>query len=122
MSDVKITSVEKTKDPKRVEAGKKLGAISKQAKEKKAQKHTEDIGIDKSEFPTFDTALTAAAVITGIVGIAMYYKSSSPKESPKEDHTVVQAKQAKQATPVRRELDTLDYKKKKVLHYTINEF
>ena len=33
----KITSVEKTKDPRRVEAGRKRSAISKQAKEKKAQ-------------------------------------------------------------------------------------
>ena len=32
----KITSVVKTKDPRRVEAGKRLGMISKQAKEKKA--------------------------------------------------------------------------------------
>ena len=33
--DGKITSVVKTKDPRRVEAGKRLGMISKQAKEKK---------------------------------------------------------------------------------------
>ena len=31
----KITSVVKTKDPRRVEAGKRLGMISKQAKERK---------------------------------------------------------------------------------------
>ena len=31
----KITSAVKTKDPRRVEAGKRLGMISKQAKEKK---------------------------------------------------------------------------------------
>ena len=34
----KITSVEKTKDPRRVEAGKRLAMISKQAKERKARK------------------------------------------------------------------------------------
>ena len=33
----KITSAVKTKDPRRVEAGKRLGMISKQAKEKKAR-------------------------------------------------------------------------------------
>ena len=34
--ETKITAVEKTKDPKKVEAGKKLVAMSKQAKEKKS--------------------------------------------------------------------------------------
>ena len=38
--EAKITSVEKVKDPKKVEAGKKLGAMSRQAKEKK-QHHRE---------------------------------------------------------------------------------
>ena len=37
MEEPKITSVEKPKNPKRVEAGKRLGAISRQAKEKKAK-------------------------------------------------------------------------------------
>ena len=37
----KITSVVKTKDPRRVEAGKRLGMISKQAKEKKALRERE---------------------------------------------------------------------------------
>ena len=37
----KITSVEKVKDPRRVEAGKRLGMISKQAKERKALRERE---------------------------------------------------------------------------------
>ena len=37
----KITSVVKTKDPRRVEAGKRLGMISKQAKERKALRERE---------------------------------------------------------------------------------
>ena len=37
----KITNVEKTKDPRRVEAGKRLGMISKQAKERKARERSE---------------------------------------------------------------------------------
>ena len=103
---VKITSVEKTKDPRRVEAGKKLGAISRQAKEKKAQRHAEEgsyVGVDKSEFSTL-AAVFAAAAVTGV--IVIQYKSSSSKEfskeSPKEDHTVVQA------IPSKRKLDSFD--------------
>ena len=41
MSDLKITSSEKTKNPKRVEQGKRLAAISKEAKERKKQRQLE---------------------------------------------------------------------------------
>ena len=77
---VKITSVEKTKDPRRVEAGKKLRAISRQAKERKV------LGVDRSEFSTLAAVFAAAAVIGAI---AIQYRSLS-KEPSKEDHTVVQ--------------------------------
>ena len=92
--DVKITSVEKTKDPRRVEADKKLGAISRQAKERKAQKQVEEakegsyVGVDKSEFSTLAAVFAAAAVIGVIVINYRSPSKESSKESPKEDHTV----------------------------------
>ena len=110
--ETKITSVEKAKDPRRVEAGKKLGAISRQAKEKKMHEKK----VEEFELPTFDSS-TIAVGIAGVVGMVVYYgyygryKSSSPKE----DHTVVQADREDreeparpETTPLRRELDTLD--------------
>ena len=80
--DVKITSVEKTKDPRRVEADKKLGAISRQAKEGSY------VGVDKSEFSTLAAVFAAAAVIGVIVINYRSPSKESSKESPKEDHTV----------------------------------
>ena len=41
MSDLKITSSEKTKNPKRVEQGKRLAAISREAKERKKLRQLE---------------------------------------------------------------------------------
>ena len=130
-NDTKITSVEKSKDPRRVEAGKKLGAISRQAKEKKAS----GAGKVEAEFgvPTFDP-FTAIGIV-GVVGMVAYYGYCgcyrSSKESPKESQ-VVQAKQAnredceaqvvrespeKRKSPARKELDTLDF-----FFLSINEF
>ena len=108
---VKITSFEKTKDPRRVEAGKKLGAISKQAKEKKAQRHVEEDmqkSVDKpcGEFSSLAAVLAGAVVIGAIV---LHYKSSSKepsKEPSKEDHTV-QVTILKNPIP-KRKLDSLD--------------
>ena len=112
--DIKITRVEKAKDPRRVEAGKKLGAISRQAKEKKMHEKK----VEEFELPTFDSS-TIAVGIAGVVGMVVYLyhkSSSSSKESPnedREDHLVVREDReepAKQVSkvPARKELDTLD--------------
>ena len=113
VKDDKITSVEKTKNPKRVEAGKKLGAISRQAKEaKEAKGASEASAASGVVIPTFDP-LTAVGVV-GVIGMIVYYgynnSKESPKESPKEENQaesvtpqVVVAKPAK-----RKELDSLD--------------
>ena len=45
----KITSAVKTKDPRRVEAGKRLGMISKQAKEKKLAQMRESDQLNKTK-------------------------------------------------------------------------
>ena len=105
---VKITSVEKTKDPRRVEAGKKLGAISRQAKERKAsearqtQKQVEEakegsyIGVDKSEFSTLAAVFAAAAVI-GV--IAIQYRSISKERCKGDNLQGVQGEQSETGNP-----------------------
>ena len=112
--DIKITSAEKVKDPRRVEAGKKLGAISKQAKEKKASGNG-SIHEVESEFkiPSFDP-LTAIGVV-GVVGMVVYYgycKHSKDHENPASEAEAVpaQAAPASEAKPkpVLKQLDTLD--------------
>ena len=98
-NEVKITSVEKAKDPKSVEAGKKLGAMSKQAKEKKAASQKIDIEED-------------FVGVVGVVGVVVYYKYFSKGVVVNESKvpSPEQAKQAEQAepTPKRKELDSLD--------------
>ena len=107
VNEVKITSVEKTKDPKKVEAGKKLGAMSRQAKEKKASQKV-DIN-EESQIPPIDPSINPLAVVgvVGVVGAIVYYKYFSVKsEKPKsEDPTPETSKQEK---PKQRELDSLD--------------
>ena len=113
VNEVKITSVEKAKDPKRVEAGKKLGAMSRQAKEKKASQKI-DIG-DEFQIPSFDPSINPLAVVgvVGVVGAIVYYKYFNNKDVVVVDKSVeptpvTQEEQAEQAKPKRRGLDTLD--------------
>ena len=76
MSDVKITSAEKVKDPRRVEAGKKFGAISRQAKEAKRSSENGSVREVESEFQISNLAnvdpLTAIGVV-GVIGVVAYY-------------------------------------------------
>ena len=101
MEEVKITSVEKVKDPKRVEAGKKLAAMSKQAKEKKAIDNlSQKMSIDEFQIPSINPL--AVVGVVGVVGMVVYYKyfnTTKPVEL-----TVTPQKEE----PKRRELDTLD--------------
>ena len=113
MEEVKITSVEKVKDPKRVEAGKKLGAMSKQAKEKKAiEKLSQKIDVDEFQIPSIDPL--AVVGVIGVVGAIVYYKYFSNKdavvvvESKSKDPTPVSQEKQRKSEPKRRELDTLD--------------
>ena len=112
MSDVKITSAEKVKDPRRVEAGRKLGAISKQAKEKKASGNG-SVREVKSEFqlPNVDP-LTAIGVV-GVIGVVAYYGYYKNCENPAEPKEAVKsvsepAEPKEDVKPKRKELDTLD--------------
>ena len=107
-AQVKITSVEKAKDPKRVESGKKLGAMSRQAKEKKAAQRIE---IDEFQIPSIDSVNPLAVVgVVGVVGVIVYYKYfRSSKDvvvdkSEKSENPV----SVEQEKPKQRELDSLD--------------
>ena len=112
--DTKITSAEKPKDPKRVEAGKKLGAMSRQAKEKKASVNGEaSVPKDREvEFclPNIDP-LTAVGVV-GVVGMVAYYGYNNFSKKPSKDEPARQPnceepKEAVKPKRVYRELDTL---------------
>ena len=115
---VKITSVTKTKDPKRVEAGKRLAVISREAKQKKANA-TLSRGV--SNTPSSSTDLKEIGLMVSVVGIlvgvvGLYYRFSLNKSevectnnSPDEHsvskahtdvHTIVEKSKTK--------LDTLD--------------
>ena len=122
----KITSVVKTKDPRRVEAGKRLGMISKQAKERKAREQSEAEAKEKNDdwFPPIGSIGSPVVGIgfVGLVGLALYYayvkkyKSASHVKSKEvevasvgtvktEEVEVVSKTKPKR---VYKELDTLD--------------
>ena len=74
----KITSVVKTKDPRRVKAGKRLGMISKQAKERKAREAIasgEQSGNNENEwFPNTSIGSPVVGIgFVGLVGLALYF-------------------------------------------------
>ena len=108
MEEVKITSVEKVKDPKRVEAGKKLAAMSKQAKEKKAiDKLSQKMSIDEFQIPSINPL--AVVGVVGVVGVVVYYKYFNNVDAkPVESTTVTPSPKEEKQKPKRRELDTLD--------------
>ena len=127
----KITSVVKTKDPRRVEAGKRLGMISKQAKEKKLAQMREasaKASVKAKEknddwFPPIDSIGSPVVGIgfVGLVGLALYYayvkkykttshvKIEEAKAVPKgRDSVVSEATSKTKPKRVYKELDTLD--------------
>ena len=124
----KITSVEKTiakvKDPRRVEAGKRLGMISKQVKERKARERSEAEAkaseVEKNEW--FPNASIGSPVVgigfVGLVGLALYFayvkkyktvETVTASESTSESTSkVASAKDNPMPKRVYKELDTLD--------------
>ena len=117
----KITSVEKVKDPRRVEAGKRLGMISKQAKERKAREQSERNEASEAEnewFPPINSIGSPVVGIgfVGLVGLALYYtyvKKYKTKQSVgtvkfEEAEVVSEATSKTKPKRVYKELDTLD--------------
>ena len=118
----KITSVVKTKDPRRVKAGKRLGMISKQAKERKAlrerEQEVEQNKASKAENDWFSNAFVNPPVVgigfVGLVGLALYF-GYVKKYKTVSGNTVSHVKtgedeSSSEANPKRvyKELDTLD--------------
>ena len=130
----KITSVEKVRDPRRVEAGKRLGMISKQAKERKALREREASAAEVKEKNDdwFSNAIVSSPVVgigfVGLVGLALYfgynkkYKTVSESASESASHVKSSASDAKDGSGTKnsnpenktkpkrvyKELDTLD--------------
>ena len=126
----KITSVEKVKDPRRVEAGKRLGMISKQAKERKALREREASAIKVKEknddwFPPINSPVVGIGFV-GLVGLALYFgyinapfgyskKHKSSASDTKDGSGTQNSNPENEAKPlaakpkrVYKELDTLD--------------
>ena len=117
MEEAKITSVEKVKDPKRVEAGKRLAAMSKQAKDKKVvERLSQKMSIDEFQIPSVNP-LTVVGIV-GVVGVVVYYKYFNKNKSETKTSEASETKSETSETtpkvdlpkeePKRRELDTLD--------------
>ena len=116
----KITSVEKVKDPRRVEAGKRLGMISKQAKERKLAQVREASAAEAKEKNDdwFPNALVSSPIvgvgIAGLVGLALYFgyvKKYKTSASDTKDSPGTQNSNPENETKPKRvykELDTLD--------------
>ena len=82
MSDLKITSSEKekTKNPKRVEQGKRLAAISREAKERKKQRQEEF-------FESAEDEGNKIFFVIGLIGagVLLYKVFSEPSEDAKPE-------------------------------------
>ena len=94
----KITTVKKEKDPKRVEPGKRLAAISKAAKQRKMRNKIESE--NKQENGSSDCSINYGIVI-GILGTAVSIGSSeeykrdtvkleNTREEPESKHVEIQ--------------------------------
>ena len=118
----KITSVVKTKDPRRVEAGKRLGMISKQAKERKAREaHEAKKNVENEWFPNTSIGSPVVGIgFVGLVGLALYFAYSKKYKTVKSEEQsraasvgTVKSKEVGVVSEVKpkrvyKELDTLD--------------
>ena len=98
----KITTVKKHKDPKRVEAGRRLAQISQKAREEKIRRKIESESKKKNEGESWDVNY---GYIVGFVGLAcalgsLYYarrgdiretkRLETIKEEPELEHVVIE--------------------------------
>jgi hypothetical protein len=112
----RITNVVKEKDPRRVEAGKRLGAISRTAKENKARQRmeselTEDA---REEGYSMITVITGVGVLSGLVCLYFTYKQDKratvtepPAETQSNNNSAPQKRSADQK-PAGSKLLSLD--------------
>ena len=88
MSEPEITNPEKTKNPKRVEQGKRLAAISREAKERKRQQQEEffESAKDEGNKIFFGIGLIGAAVLIYEMVYKKFFNSKTEgPEGPEAD-------------------------------------
>ena len=94
----RITNVVKEKDPRRVEAGKRLGAISRSAKDKKARQLTEAKPAEEDiceDGYSMITVITGVGVLSGLVYLYFAYK----KDKRAEHETVTESQSNDNVAP-----------------------
>lgn len=80
-AETKITSAEKVKDPRRVAQGKRLAAISREAKARKAEERQRaEECVDDSNMVYLAVGVTAVAGLT--YGAYRYLYTTSDKKDP----------------------------------------
>ena len=86
MNEPKITTVEKVKDPRRVAQGKRLAAISPEAKAKKARERQEHLEQQQESeiLPYFLLVTVIGVIATGAFGCYCHWKKEPVKEEPKK--------------------------------------
>ena len=99
LKETKITSAEKerVKDPRRVEQGKKLAAISREAKERKARERTEQQR--ETEAETKSESFNPYMMIVSVIGIVCgrYYLYSLYRPNEKEEREETQEEKPKRS-------------------------
>jgi hypothetical protein len=112
----RITNAVKEKDPRRVEAGKRLGAISRAAKENKARLRMESEPAEdtREEGYCMITVITGVGVLSGLVCLYFTYRQDKratatepPAETQSNDNSTPQKSPAGQK-PVGRKLISFD--------------
>ena len=108
----RITNAVKEKDPRKVEAGKRLGAISRAAKEEKARQRMESRPTEdaREEGYSMITVITGVGVLSGLACLYFTYKQdkkATVTETQSNDNSAPQKSPAGQK-PVGRKLISFD--------------
>ena len=108
MTEDTITTVSKEpkqKDPRRVEAGKKLAQISKEAKARKKQERENAIKKEATSYgETFQTVVLVGGVVA-LGGLVYYFKSTTPAVTPITSTTPTATPKP---TPTKRAIYSMD--------------
>ena len=97
----KITS-DKPKDPRRVEAGKRLAAISRQAKERKKMKMAESEEKDSGS-PNSSYLIAGIGILVGAASLYFSYK-----DDKSEGARVMETKNEEKTVKIERSFDSLE--------------
>ena len=87
----KITTVEKVKDPKRVAQGKRLAAISREAKARRAKEGQEQH--QESEISSYLLLVPVIATVAFVGGYGYWFgpvKEEPKKEEPKKEEPLIE--------------------------------